>query len=61
MDNTCAIRVGRLLEVTVGDGYRTVADLDTLFDAIRTETSRVPSHIRIVAIADWRHFPRNVG
>ena len=55
--NTAAIRVGRLMEVRVDAGYRTVADVDELFDAIDDELGRLPPTRKIVTIADWRHIP----
>ena len=55
--NTAAIRVGRLMEVRVDAGYRTVADVNELFDAIDDEVARLPPTQKIVTIADWRHIP----
>jgi hypothetical protein len=55
--NTAAIRVGRLMEVRVDAGYRTVANVDELFDAIDHELVRLPPIWKIVTIADWRRIP----
>jgi hypothetical protein len=54
MRNTCEIRTGRLLEVRIGAGYRTVADVDVLFDAIVAETTARAAATRVVVVADWR-------
>jgi hypothetical protein len=53
--NTARIRVGRLLEVDVKAGYRTVSDVDALFDQLDREVARLPPSQRIVTCADWRY------
>jgi hypothetical protein len=55
--NTAEVRVGRLLEVNVRVGYRTVSDVDTLFDEIDREVTKIPPSQRIVTCADWRFCP----
>lgn len=52
--NTAAIRVGRLLEVRIDAGYRSVAEVDTLFDVIDRELAKLPPGTKHVTIADWR-------
>lgn len=55
--NTAAIRVGRLLEVRVDFGYRTLADVDHVFDQIDHALLRIPPSQRVVTIVDWRRCP----
>jgi hypothetical protein len=55
--NRAAIRVGRLLEVLIDGGYRTVSDVDVVFDAIDAEVARLAPSQRIVTVADWRRCP----
>jgi hypothetical protein len=51
--NTAEIRVGRLLEVRVAMGYRTVEDVDQLFDALEVAVGRLPEGVQHVTVADW--------
>lgn len=44
------------MEVRVDAGYRTVADVDQLFDAIDREIEKIPATQKIVTIADWRRM-----
>jgi len=55
--NTAVIQVGRLLEVRAASGYRTVADVDHIFDAIAAEEARLPGDQRVVVAVDWRRCP----
>jgi hypothetical protein len=57
MENTCAIQVGRLLEVRVINAYRTAGDVNAFFDAVGVEASKLPSTQRVVTVADWRYCP----
>ncbi|MGC4092572.1 MAG: hypothetical protein QM756_32770 [Polyangiaceae bacterium] len=57
MENTCGIRVGRLLEVRVVRAYRTPAEVDAMFTEIGAEARKLPAETRIVTVADWRHCP----
>ena len=57
MRNTCAINVGRLLEVRAEAGYRTRADVDTLFDAIDVELRKLPPKQHVIVVTDWRSCP----
>jgi len=54
--NAAAIRVGRLLEVQVDAGYRTVAEVDELFDAIDVEWEKLSPSQKLVTVADWRRI-----
>jgi hypothetical protein len=51
--NTAEIRVGRLLEVRIAAGYRTVEDVDQLFDALDAAVARLPPGVKHVTVADW--------
>jgi hypothetical protein len=55
--NSAAIHAGRLLEVRADAGYRTVSDVDALFDTIDEELAKVPPSLRVVIVADWRACP----
>jgi len=55
--NTATLRLGRLLEVRIAAGYRTIEDVDLLFDAIGAEIGKVPRTRRVVIVADWRFCP----
>jgi hypothetical protein len=55
--NTAAIRVGRLLEIRADAGYRTVADVDALFNVIASEVGKVPATQKHVTVVDWRRCP----
>jgi glutathione S-transferase len=48
--------VGRLLEVQVDCGYRTIADVDQLFDAIDAQVGKLAPSQKIVTVADWRRI-----
>jgi hypothetical protein len=52
--NSCSVRVGRLMEIDVAAGYRTVEDVDTMMGWIAGEMARVPPSARVVIAADWR-------
>lgn len=53
-ENSCRVRVGRLMEIDVAAGYRTVDDVDAMIAMIRAELARVPAKVRVVIAADWR-------
>jgi hypothetical protein len=55
--NSAAIRVGHLLELTVDDGYGSVADVDRMFKAIEKELTRVPEGVKHVVVADFTRCP----
>lgn len=52
--NTCEVRVGRLMEIDVADGYKTIDDVDAMIAMIRGELARIPGSRRVVIAADWR-------
>ena len=55
--NSAAIVVGRLLEVRLDRGYRTVADVDELFEALDAAVAKLPASQKLVTAADWRRCP----
>ena len=55
--NTCTINVGRLLEIDVAAGYRTVGDVDAMIGLIGAEIAALPETTRVVIAADWRPCP----
>ncbi len=57
VQNTCGIKVGRLLEIRVLAGYRTPLDVDQLFDLIGVEYAKLKEPQRVVAVTDWRYCP----
>jgi hypothetical protein len=57
MNNTCALKVGRLLEIRAAKGYRTVEDVDILFHAVGQEMAKLPPTQRLVTVTDWRYCP----
>lgn len=52
--NTCKIVVGRLMEIQVGGGYESVADVDDMIAAIARAIETLPSDVKVVIAADWR-------
>ena len=52
--NTCKIVEGRLMEINVAAGYRSVADVDAMLDLMKATIGKVPADKRIVIFADWR-------
>jgi hypothetical protein len=52
--NTCQIVAGRLLEIDVCAGYRSVQDVDEMMAMMKAQVARVPEPTRIVIAADWR-------
>src|SRR5262245_24804326 len=51
--NTCHITVGRLMEIDVAAGYRSVADVDEMIGMIAGELARLPK-LSVIVAADWR-------
>src|SRR3982751_6272326 len=51
--NTAEIKVGRLLEVRIAAGYRTVEDVDALFDTLDAHVAKLPPGVGPVTGADW--------
>lgn len=52
--NTYRVVVGRLLEVRIAEGIRTVGDVDAWFDGVRAALTHLPPGKRQVVAADWR-------
>lgn len=55
--NTCRIIVGRLIEVHVPAGYRTIADVDAMSQALAQHIESRPDTAKFVVAADWRRSP----
>jgi hypothetical protein len=55
--NSAAVVVGRLLEVRLDAGYRSIHDVEAVRRAIHREVSKLPINVRIVTVADWRRCP----
>jgi hypothetical protein len=55
--NTAKVRVGRLLEIRAAAGYRTVQDVDQLFEAIGEQLRKLSGPVRHVTVVDWRCCP----
>jgi hypothetical protein len=55
--NTIAFVVGRLLEVRLGAGFRSVQDVETWRRGIQREMGKQSMTTRIVTVADWRNCP----
>lgn len=51
------VTVGRLLEVRADAGYRTPADVDAIFEAIRRAVSGLPANVQHITVVDWRGCP----
>lgn len=52
--NTCEFVVGRLLEIRVAAGYRTVGDVDDMIAMIRAGVEKLPAGDTFAIVADWR-------
>jgi hypothetical protein len=55
--NTIALVVGRLLEVRLEAGFRSVQDVEAWRRSLQREVGKVPMSTRIVTVADWRSCP----
>jgi hypothetical protein len=53
-NNTAVVGVGRLLEVRIAVGFRSVAYVNEVFAAMDAEIRRLPSDVPVVIAADWR-------
>jgi hypothetical protein len=56
-ENTARLVVGRLLEIRADAGYRTPADVDTLFDTIERTVGRLTTGGQHITVVDWRRCP----
>jgi hypothetical protein len=54
MKNTCRIVEGRLIEIDVAAGYRTVSDIDEMSAMLVETVAKGPAGARLVIAADWR-------
>ena len=52
--NTCEFVVGRLLEIRVDAGYRSVADVDEMIGMIASNVAALPPEGKFALAADWR-------
>jgi hypothetical protein len=52
--NTCVRTVGRLVEIRLEQGFRSVGDVDDVIAAMDTLVAGVAPHERIITAADWR-------
>jgi hypothetical protein len=53
MANSCEFVVGKLLEIRVADGYRSVGDIDAMIQMIRSNMTRLGPNDKMVIVADW--------
>jgi hypothetical protein len=52
--NSCAVRVGRLMEIRLDRGFQSVADVEDLRESITQAFATVPATVNVVVAADWR-------
>ena len=52
--NTCEFIEGRLLEIRVAAGYRTVDDVDQMIAMIVASVGKLPPEAKFTIAADWR-------
>jgi hypothetical protein len=52
--NTVVIQVGRLMEITVREGFRSVADVERQRGLITDALATLPPTQQVVIAADWR-------
>ena len=55
--NTCDINVGRLLEIRVAHGFKTVGDVARQYARLQEVFREVPETQQVVIAADWRRCP----
>ncbi len=53
--NTCEFVTGRLLEIRVAAGYRSVADVDDMIAIIMSNVAKLPPEEKYAIVADWRN------
>lgn len=53
--NSCRMVVGRLMEIDVANGYRSVEDVDWMIATMRERVATLPADARYVIAADWRN------
>jgi hypothetical protein len=59
--NTCQRVVGRLVEVRIEAGYRSVEDLEAMAGMVTAAFDQVPNHESVVLVADWRRCDTLMG
>jgi hypothetical protein len=52
--NTATLNVGRLLELRLAVGFRSVAYVSEIFARMDEEIQQLPAAVRVVIAADWR-------
>jgi hypothetical protein len=57
MANINRVVVGRLIEVRLDSGVRTVSDVHDWFDGFAAAVATLPPQTRVVVAADWRSCP----
>ena len=57
MQNTCAVKIGRLLEIRRAQVHQTEAEINRSFDAIAAQLAKLPRGTKAVAVVDWRACP----
>jgi hypothetical protein len=55
--NTAEIRVGRLLEVRIDAGYRTIEEVESLFLMLASAVRKLSAGAKHVTVVDWRLCP----
>jgi hypothetical protein len=53
--NTCEFVTGRLLEIRVAAGYRSVADIDDMIAMIMNNIAKLSPAEKCTIVADWRN------
>jgi hypothetical protein len=53
--NTCEFVTGRLLEIRVAAGYRSVADVDEMIAMIMKNVAKLSPEEKYAIVADWRN------
>lgn len=54
LENSCYVRIGRLMEIDVAAGYHSVADVDSMSAMMQAALAKIPSSTKLVIAADWR-------
>jgi len=52
--NSCRVVVGRLMEIDIAAGYRTVDEIEAITRKMREHLEAAPPQTRFVIAADWR-------
>jgi hypothetical protein len=56
MENSCTVRVGRLMEIRI-HGFLSEADIDAQIARVKSAMVAVSPETRVVIAADWRRLP----